>query len=1062
MRDEVARLAATKAIEIARSAVKQRGATGPKGDRGNDGKDGEPGPQGKPGKDGRDGYDGKDGLPGQNGRNGFDGKNGMPGKDGRDGLNGKDGAKGPKGDKGERGDIGPMGKPGDTGPMPKHQRKGLMIRFESSPGKWGEWIVIPTGGGGGGGRDDKLTDRQKELVEIGDLIRTQGNNSSKFIKTVNGVLQWDTLDGSDLDLSSPPAIGATTPSTGVFTTVGVTTSINASSGSANADLNVNSKGTGNVNIGTGNGTQFRVGDTFAGGTATNFYKAQGTAGGGVVFVADGASSNVQAYLSSKGTSPISFTTFGLAVEQFRIAHTASAVNYVQVTGGATTKGVIQSAQGSDSNISYVTQSKGTGAIDLAAGSSGVNISNGGTVTAVTITSIGNNYTSAPTWSASAPTTAGGVQASGTTTLQISSVVVAGGGTGYTVGNILTLVGGTFTTAIQVQVTTVSAGVITAVAAYNNGNYTVAPSNPVSVTGGTGSGATFTLGLGLRLGGLTITNAGSGYVEQPTVTLSGGGGSGAAAYATVGSGTTVKTLGTSLSFSGPSGEVLRLNGSPANNTLTDYLMIDGGVSGVTNGVYLRPSGSSTNQNIYVQSKGTGTIGFFTNWTAGGSLQANIAHTASAVNYLQFNGAATGGATIISAQGSDSNVNINLQAKGSGQVRTIGWMSVGIGAPNYWQMASAAAGSAPAFSVQGSDTNINLNLVPKGTGNVQQNGVNLALSTHKYHAFTVGTYYFDTYEQSNYFRLFTQNATSDTLRYKTVTSPEYYDYGTSTWTSWAAGLGGIQSLLDGNPASGIEVTHTNRTFRFIVSGVDGWPTNALVMLQSTWSAVAYTTATVTIATSTVIGGPFTTRQVMSFSAANSGNNWGMHSYFTGSIHTGDTFYQITIDLTNWTDVSTYTTYPLRNLSIFSNYSTAGGLVPYVNTYGKNSAFIGGITTATDANSTFGIGRYNSSDTNAYLDAIGSAASLFQRVNYWPSTRLVAPTNSVNYIEFSGATTGNSPSISAQGSDANADLIMSPRGTGKVRFGTLTATADAPITGYIEIKDSSGTIRKLAVIA
>lgn len=169
MRDEVARLAATKAIEIARSAVKQRGATGPKGDRGHDGKDGEPGPQGKPGKDGRDGYDGKDGLPGQNGRNGADGKNGLPGKDGRDGLNGKDGAKGPKGDKGDRGDKGPEGKQGETGPMPKHQKKGLMIRFESSPGTWGEWIVMPTaGGGGGGGRDDKLTDRQKELVEVAD------------------------------------------------------------------------------------------------------------------------------------------------------------------------------------------------------------------------------------------------------------------------------------------------------------------------------------------------------------------------------------------------------------------------------------------------------------------------------------------------------------------------------------------------------------------------------------------------------------------------------------------------------------------------------------------------------------------------------------------------------------------------------------------------------------------------------------------------------------------------------------------------------------------------------
>jgi len=369
MRDEVARLAATKAIEIARSAVKQRGATGPKGDRGNDGKDGEPGPQGKPGKDGRDGYDGKDGLPGQNGRNGFDGKNGMPGKDGRDGLNGKDGAKGPKGDKGERGDIGPMGKPGDTGPMPKHQRKGLMIRFESSPGKWGEWIVIPTGGGGGGGRDDKLTDRQKELVEIGDLIRTQGNNSSKFIKTVNGVLQWDTLDGSDLDLSSPPAIGATTPSTGVFTTLGVTTSINASSGSANADLNVNSKGTGAVNLSTGNGIGFRVYDGSGGTPQVNYFQARGrSTGAGPYIVTDGTDTNISSNFGTKGTGSFSFLTSGASLEQMRVSHTASAVNYVQVTGAATGSFPRISTQGSDSAASLaVTAKSGTIWLETASG-----------------------------------------------------------------------------------------------------------------------------------------------------------------------------------------------------------------------------------------------------------------------------------------------------------------------------------------------------------------------------------------------------------------------------------------------------------------------------------------------------------------------------------------------------------------------------------------------------------------------------------------------------------------------------------------------------------------------
>lgn len=41
-------------------------------------------------------------------------------------------------------------------------------------------------------------------------------------------------------------------------------------------------------------------------------------------------------------------------------------------------------------------------------------------------------------------------------------------------------------------------------------------------------------------------------------------------------------------------------------------------------------------------------------------------------------------------------------------------------------------------------------------------------------------------------------------------------------------------------------------------------------------------------------------------------------------------------------------------------------------------------------------------------------------------------------------------------------SPVFTGVVTFGTFTANADAPVTGYIQIKDSLGNVRKLAVIA
>lgn len=71
---------------------------------------------------------------------------------------------------------------------------------------------------------------------------------------------------------------------------------------------------------------------------------------------------------------------------------------------------------------------------------------------------------------------------------LTRVGVTFGGSGYTNGDVLTLVGGTFTTAAQVLVTGVSGGVITSVSIQTGGSYTASPPNPTSVTGGTGTGA----------------------------------------------------------------------------------------------------------------------------------------------------------------------------------------------------------------------------------------------------------------------------------------------------------------------------------------------------------------------------------------------------------------------------------------------------------------------------------------------------------------------------------------------------------------------------------------------
>jgi hypothetical protein len=505
-------------------------------------------------------------------------------------------------------------------------------------------------------------------------------------------------------------IGATTATTGKFTSV-TTPSVTATTN----DLTLSATSTGAVNLATAGGTQFKSIDATS---SVNVWNVRGGDGSTTSprFTTEGTGTNIAGQFNTKGTGALQFLSGN--TEQMRISNTASAVNYVQVTGAATTKEPIISVAGSDSDISMALQSKGTGAIDLAAGSSGVNISNGGTVTAITRTAAGSAYTTPPTVAISAPTTAGGVQATATVTIGLVSVTsIANGGTGYTVGNTLTVVGGTSTVACQVTVTTVSGGVITGVSVATGGSYTVAPTNPVSVTGGSGSGATFNLSFCIG-STFTITAAGSGYIEQPTITFSGGGGSGAAAYATVGGNSIVRGLGSTTSFYTPGGEAFRLVDN--SQTSNSYW---GALGSSANSPSLRSFGTST---ANIDNNAAAGINFRTNLTSASALQMFVSHTASAVNYVQVTGAATTSFPIISAQGSDTNISMQLYAKGTGAINF--WTSNGGSRHfqvahtagtivNYATVTGSATGAAPAFSVAGTDTDIDLALTPKGTGNVR---------------------------------------------------------------------------------------------------------------------------------------------------------------------------------------------------------------------------------------------------------------------------------------------------------------------------------------------------------
>jgi hypothetical protein len=157
-----------------------------------------------------------------------------------------------------------------------------------------------------------------------------------------------------------------------------------------------------------------------------------------------------------------------------------------------------------------------------------------------------------------------------------------------------------------------------------------------------------------------------------VSFSGGGGSGAAAYATVGSGSIIKSLGAStISAVGTASFVFQ-----TPNTVAPAFIIRE-AAGADSFVMLNPQSAYTNlvalgnanANFGLYSNGTGYIALGTAGTTN-TVQMRVSHTASAVNYVQVTGGVTGNPATVtaSAQGSDSNVNMRLTPKGTGTLLT----------------------------------------------------------------------------------------------------------------------------------------------------------------------------------------------------------------------------------------------------------------------------------------------------------------------------------------------------------------------------------------------------------
>jgi len=141
----------------------------------------------------------------------------------------------------------------------------------------------------------------------------------------------------------------------------------------------------------------------------------------------------------------------------------------------------------------------------------------GTIGSVTVTAAGIGIPYNTASPAITPTGGGfSVAATFTCTMGANLATLVSGGTGYAVGDLLTLSGGTYTTPCTLSVTTVSGGVITGFNLTTPGIYTLTPPlASTATTGGHGAGnATFTMVYGINA--VIVATPGSGYTSAPTL------------------------------------------------------------------------------------------------------------------------------------------------------------------------------------------------------------------------------------------------------------------------------------------------------------------------------------------------------------------------------------------------------------------------------------------------------------------------------------------------------------------------------------------------------------------
>ena len=236
--------------------------------------------------------------------------------------------------------------------------------------------------------------------------------------------------------------------------------------------------------------------------------------------------------------------------------------------------------------------------------------------------------------------------------------------------------------------------------------------------------------------------------------------------------------------------------------------------------------------------------------------------------------------------------------------------------------------------------------------------LGATYQAYHQVATGDYYYDSYAGSKNLRWLVQGAKSDIIRYQSYSNTQYWNG--SAWVNWSQTTM-FNNILDGqkSTSSGGSITNTTKKFRFEVQSNTGWPTTAILWVETSWTGAAWPGLNVEVeewdtATSSWSTNPGANA---AFTSANGVTNWGLMGHVVTSLHTGDSLTRITLEFGAMPTSGSYLSVPLLNVMITSNFSGLDNTVfPFTVDYNKNLTTTGGFYAA-GGNST----EWNSSYDN-----------------------------------------------------------------------------------------------------